>query len=56
MRRRVAGARFTDRAHSQMRNTAQPAFFRPRVTARSRARFRASFASQNARFCFGRVA
>lgn len=38
-----------------MRSTVQPAFVKPRVTARSRALFRASFASQNFRFCLGLV-
>lgn len=52
----VAACRFFASAHSQIRSTVQPALFRPRVTSRSRALFRASFASQNARFCFGLVA
>jgi|GEM_PF-6479886 len=56
MRRRVSEARFADSAHSQMRSTVQPARFKPRVTSRSRALLRASFASQNAWFCLGLVA
>ena len=41
------------RAHSHVRSTVQPTFFNLRVTTRSRPWLQASFASQNARLCFG---